>query len=414
MNSRSQQQETQQVRQSAMSQSVDSLQENCILILAPTGNDARHSAEFLTRASFQPVVCRDMFDLCDRVEKGCGAILLAEEAIGSASVNVLIDTLSRQPSWSDLPVTIITSGGEAGQTRLRQLNIFGPGGNILLLERPFRPGTLVSAFAMALRSRQRQYQVRDLLADREQTAARLEQTVAARTTDLRETVSELEAFSYSVTHDMRGPLRSIASYAQFLTTDYADKLDDVGKHFLQRVRDGASRMDRLIQDVLNYSRLSRGALGLEIVNSDKLVRDIVTEYPNIQIHEHNISVDGTLPHVLANPAALTQCLSNLLNNAVKFVRPGDNPQVRVYSEMKDDYVRLLVEDQGIGIAKHYQTQIFGPFSRLHDDKTYEGTGIGLAIVKRAVHRMNGRVGVESEAGKGSTFWIELPCPKTEA
>ncbi len=394
--------------EASVKRSLRPAEETRVLILAPTGRDAQNTSDFLDQAGLQPKVCRDMFDLCFHVANGCGAMLLAEEALGNTSVSALLDTLSRQPSWSDIPIAIITSGGETGQIRLRRLNVFGPSGNVMLLERPFRPGTLISALAVALRSRERQYQVRDLLAEKEKTAETLEQTVAERTTALRETIAELEAFSYSITHDMRGPLRSIASYSQFLTSDYADKLDETGKRFLQRVHNAAVRLDRLIQDVLNYSRLSRGDLVIESVDLDTLVRNIITEYPNLQVHQQEISIDSPLLAVRANSSAVTQCVSNLLNNAVKFVRPGEKPNVRIYSTRENGFVRLSVQDQGIGIEKQYQAQIFGAFSRLHDDKVYEGTGIGLAIVKRAANRMNGNVGVESEAGKGSTFWIELP------
>ncbi len=383
-------------------------EETRVLILAPTGSDAQNTSEFLIRSGLHPKTCPDMLDLCYHVGQGCGAILLAEEALASTSVSALLDTLARQPSWSDVPIAIITSGGETGQTRLRRLNIFGPSGNVMLLERPFRAGTLVSALAVALRSRERQYQVRDLLAEREKAAQRLEQTVAERTAALRETVAELEAFSYSITHDMRGPLRSIASYSQFLTDDYSDKLDDTGKRFLQRVHNAAVRLDRLIQDVLNYSRLARGDLGIETVDLETLVRSIIAEYPNLQLHQADIAIESPLAAIRANQAALTQCISNLLNNAVKFVRSGEQPKVRVYSAKKDGWVRLSIEDQGIGIEPRYQDQIFGAFNRLHNDKAYEGTGIGLAIVKRAINRMNGNLGVLSEAGKGSTFWLELP------
>src|SRR5687768_2245303 len=165
-----------------------SARENRILILAPTGNDARHTTEFLDSAGLQPKACRDISELCHHVAEGCGAILLAEEAIAGPSLSVLLETLSHQPSWSDIPIAIITSGGETGQIRLRRLNVFGPSGNVMLLERPFRPATLISALTVALRSRQRQFEVRDLLAERERTAQKLEQTVAERTAALRETV----------------------------------------------------------------------------------------------------------------------------------------------------------------------------------------------------------------------------------
>jgi len=137
--------------------------ESRILILAPTGNDARLTADFLTKSRLRPQICWDVSELCSKVAEGCGAILLAEETLGVASISLLVEALAQQPAWSDIPVTIITSGGEGTQTQLRRLAVFGPGGNVTLLERPFRPGTLISTLESALRSRRRQKEVRTLV-----------------------------------------------------------------------------------------------------------------------------------------------------------------------------------------------------------------------------------------------------------
>src|SRR5215218_9328651 len=160
------------------------------------------------------------------MELGCGALLIAEEAIASTSTFMLLDSLSRQPSWSDIPITLITSGGESSHARLRRLKVFGAAGNVMLIERPFRPDTLVSALEVSLRSRRRQYEVRELLAERARNAQQLERLVRERTTALQDTVAQLEGFSYSVTHDMRGPLRAITSYAQLLRQEFSGALPE--------------------------------------------------------------------------------------------------------------------------------------------------------------------------------------------
>jgi len=172
--------------------------EQRILILAPTGNDAPLTADFLTRSGLTPQICRDVSELCAHAIEGCGAILLAEETLGAASISHLVEALARQPEWSDIPVTIITSGGEASQTRLRHLAVFGPGGNVALLERPFRPGTLTSTLESALRSRRRQYEVRKLM----QTMRTLmrEQEAQARLFDV--TLSSIADLAY--TFDLEG------------------------------------------------------------------------------------------------------------------------------------------------------------------------------------------------------------------
>jgi len=263
--------------------------------------------------------------------------------------------------------------------------------------------------------------------DRNRTAELLEQAVTERTARLEEAVAELEAFSYSISHDMRAPLRSIQGYARILMEDWLEKLDPQAADCLERITAAVERMDRLIQEVLTFSRVSRTELKLEPVNLDHLVRGIVECYPNMQPPQAEIVIERTLPTVLGNAAALTQCLSNLLGNAVKFVAPGVEPKVWVWAEIIDPpegrgsgavnqtgrIVRLCIRDNGIGIATQSHDVIFGIFQRL--SKKYEGTGIGLAIVKKAVERMGGRVGLTSEPGKGSTFWLELKhSPETEA
>ncbi len=153
--------------------------EQRILILAPTWNDSRLTASFLTQANLATKICRDVAQLSEEVRMGCGAIILAEETLADSSISILVRTLEVQPSWSDTPIVLITSGGEVSQTRLRRLAIFGPGGNVTLLERPFRPATLTTTIEVALRSRQRQYEVRRLMEDLSDARARMEATLNA-------------------------------------------------------------------------------------------------------------------------------------------------------------------------------------------------------------------------------------------
>jgi PAS domain S-box-containing protein len=251
-------------------------------------------------------------------------------------------------------------------------------------------------------------------ADLEQYSRTLETKVEERTARLREAVGELEAFSYSIAHDMRAPLRSMQGYSSILLTEHAAQLDPEAQTFLNRIMASARRLDHLIQDVLNYSKLVRQDLPIERVDTQALVQEIITSYPNLHIHQGAIEVVGPLPPVSGSPAALTQVFSNLLGNAVKFVKPGSSPRVRVYSETATQnpevpagYVRLWITDEGIGIPLDAQKRLFGMFQRLHRSELYEGTGIGLAIVRKAVERMGGRVGVVSAEGLGSRFWIEL-------
>jgi PAS domain S-box-containing protein len=239
-------------------------------------------------------------------------------------------------------------------------------------------------------------------------AAHLEQVVAERTGQLRETISELEGFSYSVSHDMRAPLRAMQSYGQYLVDEYGSKLDEKGVNYLQQIMRSAVRLDRLIQDVLSYTRIIHSSVPMEPVDLDRLVRDIVETYPNGQPIKPQISIKGTLPKVMGNEALLTQCISNLLNNGAKFVSPGTTPRLEISAEVrKEAVIRVWFKDNGIGIAPENHERIFGLLERIHPTTDYEGTGIGLTIVRKAVERMGAQVGFESELGKGSNFWIQL-------
>jgi len=235
----------------------------------------------------------------------------------------------------------------------------------------------------------------------------LENQVTERTSALRETIGELEAFSYSISHDMRAPLRAMQSFALILAEDYALHLDANGKEYIRRITTAAERMDRLIQDVLTYSRIARTDLPLVPIDVEKLIKDILISYPAFQAPAAEIQVEGEFPRVLGLEAVLTQCISNLLGNAVKFVPPGGPPRVRVWAETMPNgaTVRILFKDNGVGIEKDAHERIFVMFQRL--SKSYEGTGIGLAIVKKGAERVSGTVGLESEPGRGSTFWLEL-------
>jgi PAS domain S-box-containing protein len=235
----------------------------------------------------------------------------------------------------------------------------------------------------------------------------LERKVSERTVRLEETVAELEAFSYSLSHDMRAPVRAIQSFAEIVLNDFGDRIPE-GVEYLQKVINAAGRMDRLIQDVLSFAKLSQAEIKLGPIGVEQLVREIIHERPELHEPKAQVTIEGRLPEVIGHDALLTQILTNLLDNAVKFVAPGTKPDVRVFGETIGDKVRLCVRDNGIGIDVEAQRRLFAIFERLPTVGRYQGTGVGLAIVRKAAERMNGRVGVESLTGQGSTFWVELP------
>jgi PAS domain S-box-containing protein len=239
----------------------------------------------------------------------------------------------------------------------------------------------------------------------------LEQTVARRTAELQEIVAELEHMSYSIIHDLRAPLRAIAGYTDILRRESDKTLNEGGRNLLQLITTSAARMDLLIRDALSYSKTVRTQLALVPLDAGRVLQPLLKSSPEFLPPLAEIQVDGNLPSVLANEAGLTQCFSNLLDNATKFVEPGRKPHVRIWAETSGEVARLWFEDNGIGIPRDSQHKIFDMFQRMHGS-AYEGTGIGLALVRKVMERMGGRVGVESEVGKGSRFWLELRRPPT--
>lgn len=290
--------------------------------------------------------------------------------------------------------------------------------NISLTVSPIRDGAgrIIGASKIARdinEQRRAANALREAQAQLSRYAEELENKVSERTAELRQTVAELETFSYSISHDLRAPLRAMQSFSMILAEEYAPKLGPEGQEHLRRITTAAERMDRLIRDVLNYSRIIRTEAPLVPVNAEKLLRDILDSHPGFQAPAAQIVLDGPFPLVMGNEAVLTQCISNLLGNAVKFVAPGVTPHVRVWSELvSGGSARLYLKDNGVGIANELHEKIFGMFER--GSNNYEGTGIGLAIVKRGVERMGGTVGLKSKPGAGSTFWIELKLAQQNA
>ncbi len=239
--------------------------------------------------------------------------------------------------------------------------------------------------------------------------ATLEDKVAAATAELRGANAELEAFVSSASHDLRSPLRIIEGMSAMLVDNDPPLSEEERLHLLRRIGHGAAQLQRLVDDLLAYSRLKSTDVQLSVV-SLAAVTDAALERlrEEIAAKKAHVVVSPDLPLVRAFEPVLVQALVNLVSNALKFVRVGVVPEVRIAAEQNGSWVRLTVIDNGIGIAPDEQAQIFQAFHRLHSAAQYPGTGIGLAIVKRAVEKMGGRLGLQSRRNVGSTFWIELP------
>lgn len=237
----------------------------------------------------------------------------------------------------------------------------------------------------------------------------------ARSRELEASNRELEAFAYSVSHDLRSPLRSIEGFSTALYDEYGSKLDDTARQYFDRIRRSAQQMDALLRDLLAYSRVTTASFTPEAVDVSSTARsalELLTA--EVDSSKARIEITPHLPLVLGHRATLQQVLFNLISNGIKFVSPGVQPQVRISQDTSSSagennrFVRIRVEDNGIGIPSEYQHRIFNLFERLHARDAYPGTGLGLAIVRRAIERMGGKFGVTSNVGHGSCFWFELP------
>ncbi len=234
----------------------------------------------------------------------------------------------------------------------------------------------------------------------------LEHRVGERTASLQSALHQLEQFSYAVSHDLRAPLRAMQGYSNALLEDHTESMNEEGRSYLKRISDNAARLDKMIVDVLTFTKISRDSPVLKATALAPLLLDIIEHYPGLKPPAAQVDLD--LHHwVWANESALVQGLSNILGNAVKFVAPGVLPKIKLWSEQKGSMIRIWIEDNGIGIEPQYQNRLFGMFERVLPSKDFEGTGVGLAITRKVVERMGGSTGLESDGTNGSKFWIEL-------
>jgi PAS domain S-box-containing protein len=276
---------------------------------------------------------------------------------------------------------------------------------------------------------------KELLSDEAQL---LEARVQERTARLQETITELETFSYTIAHDLRAPARNMTGYCDILLEEFAAVLPADARRALKRIANSSKRMENLTHDLLEFGKVSRGEIELSALEIEPILEDLISlRPPDVR---HAINICRPLHPVQGHRGLLEQVFSNLIDNAVKFVSPGSSPKISISSEvvahaspntrsralvfsssaaapqedapdpteLASQRVRIWVRDEGIGVAREVHQKIFGIFERGLTAHAYEGTGIGLAIVARAMQRMRGTCGVESEPGKGSAFWLELP------
>jgi light-regulated signal transduction histidine kinase (bacteriophytochrome) len=235
----------------------------------------------------------------------------------------------------------------------------------------------------------------------------LELKVAERTSQLERANHELDSFSYSVSHDLRAPLRSVNGFAKILTKKYAQKLDGEGVEFLQIINQNVERMDNLISGLLKLSHLERGAIVLSVVDLNAMVKAVVEE---MKISETGLTTEIKLHDLKTtecDPLLLKQVWANLISNAIKYSSKKERPVIEIGTGSLDQQVFYYVKDNGVGFNMEYASQLFVAFRRLHEYSDFEGTGVGLTLVQRIIHRHGGKIWVEAEEGKGATFYFTL-------
>ena len=234
-----------------------------------------------------------------------------------------------------------------------------------------------------------------------------EADLAQKVKELARSNAELEQLAYVASHDLQEPLRMVSSYTQLLAKRYQGQLDSDADKFIAYAVDGANRMQRLIQDLLAYSRVGKGQKDLIETSSEAALEHALTNLSQAITENNAVVTHDPLPPVVINEVQLTQLFQNLVANAIKYHGP-EVPRIHVFSITKDKELTFSVQDNGIGISAQYFERIFVMFQRLHARDEFSGTGIGLAISKKIIERHGGRISVESEPGKGSTFSFSLP------
>ncbi|MBI2203087.1 MAG: response regulator [Candidatus Rokubacteria bacterium] len=387
-----------------------------LLVLAPAGRDADITATVLDKAGLAIDVCADLEELTIKVDAGAGAVLIAEEALVPPGVWSFVEAIRRQPTWSDLPLVVLTTGeGDDTDSATSALRVIEAMGNVTLLERPVRVPTLLSAVHSALRARRRQYEVRDHLEERKLAEAERERLLARE----RAARAEVEAanrakdeFLAVLSHELRTPLQPILGWVKLLRQRSLD--DETLRRGLETIERNARTQAQIVEDLLDISRVIAGKLRIELrpVNVRTVIETAV-EAVRANADAKRMAIETVFPPqsaiVSGDPHRLQQVIWNLLSNAVAFTPEGGRVTIRL--ERTEAQATIHVTDTGQGIAPHFLPHMFERFRQADSTSTrrHGGLGLGLAIVRHLVERHGGTVSADSEGeGRGATFSVALP------
>lgn len=375
-----------------------------VAILAPTGKDSALTAAVLQEAAIDSIVCSDVACVEDAIRHEAGCLLIAEEAIGASGHQRISEAIASQPTWSDLPVLLLTRYGADSSTVNAAIQAFG---NVTLLERPVRPATLLSVIRGALKARERQYQVRAYLSERERVE------VALRDADRRK-----DEFLATLAHELRNPLAPIRNSLHILRLTGSN--DPAAEQVCDMMERQVGHLLRLVDDLMEVSRITRGKVELrrEPLELAAVIRSAVeASRPMMDESEHQLAISlPTEPLILnGDPVRLSQVFGNLLNNSSKYMRQGG--QIWLNARRDGGQVVISVRDTGIGISAEVLPHVFEMFTQADRSKRQAqgGLGIGLTLVRTLVEMHGGSVEAYSAGvDQGSEFIVRLPVSDTQS
>jgi signal transduction histidine kinase len=344
-----------------------------------------------------------MISACSALEKGeAGVLMVAEEALDKAGRDCLFDFLGRQPSWSDLPIVLLTGTDELSSALPSALEMITSRGNVTLLERPVRLATLTTILRSAVRARERQLDVRELVLSERAARQQAEEANKAKS-----------QFLATMSHELRTPLNAIAGYSQIMELGLHGPVTPAQREDLERIDRSQRHLLALINDILNFAKIEAGRVDVEpaTVHVEQLLNGL-KEFVEPQLQEKQLEFSQCTkdPEVraCADPDKVRQILINLLSNAIKFTPPTG--KISLDCDADDKTVTISVADTGNGIPADKLEAIFEPFVQIGRDfnSSQSGTGLGLAISRDLARRMDGELTVESKLGVGSTFSLTLP------